>query len=97
MKHLMTCAALAALSAGAAVAAPAPAAKISARALTVRCVPSPAEVAAFRAAKTPRERSAVFVKIFNTCAIDAARLGTFYKGTHRLDSRAEAGPWTIGG
>ena len=96
MKHLITCAACAALSLGAAVAAPAHPAKITAQSLTVRCVPSTAEVAAFRAAKTPRERAAVYINVFNTCARDATRLGKFYQGPHRLDPRAKAGPWTIG-
>ena len=95
MKHLITCAACAALSIGAAVAAPTPT-KITARSLTVRCVPSPAEVAAFRAAKTPRERASVYINVFNTCARDSAGLGTFYQGPHRLDPRAKAGSWTIG-
>lgn len=96
MKHqIIVCAALAALSIGSAVAAPA--ANITAKDLTVRCVPSTAEVAAFRAAKTPLARAAVYVKVFDTCARADARLARFYRGPHRIDPRAAAGPWTIGG
>lgn len=97
MKHLITCAACAALSIGAAVAAPAHPAKITARSLTVRCVPSMAEVAAFRAARTPLARAAVYVRVFDTCARADARLGRYYRGAHRIDPQAKPGPWRIGG
>ena len=96
MKTIIVCAATAALSIGTALAAPAPARKITATDLTVRCVPSPAEVAAFRAARTPLARAAVYVRVFDTCARASARLGRYYQGPHRIDPRAKAGPWIIG-
>jgi hypothetical protein len=95
MNKIILCAAVAALSIGSAVAAPA--AKVSARDLTVRCVPSAAEVAAFNAAKTPLARAAVYIQVFNTCARADARLGRFYQGPHRIDPAVRPGPWTIGG
>lgn len=97
MKHqIIVCAAVAALSIGSAVAAPA-APPITAKDLTVRCVPSSAEVAAFNAAKTPLARASVYVRVFDTCARADARLGRFYQGPHRIDPAVRPGPWTIGG